>query len=145
MPNHYHLLLKQDGETPLNIPIAYIFNGYTKAVNKKYNRSGTLFECPFKSIKVEDTHYLKELCRYIHRNPFDDGLVDKIEDWEFSNYPEWIGKRNGSLVDLGFRDKHFGTAMSYENYVMSFVSVKQAVREVDEYLLNLRKKSKNKS
>ena len=41
MPNHYHFLLRQDGDKPINIPIAYMFNAYTKAVNKMYKRTGT--------------------------------------------------------------------------------------------------------
>jgi len=116
MPNHYHFLIRQDGDIPLNIPVAYLFNSYTKAVNKKYNRTGTLFEGPFKSIEVEEVNYLLELSRYIHRNPLDDGLVEKIEDWEFSNFPEWVGKRDGSLVDLKFRNKHFKSIKDYENF-----------------------------
>ena len=144
MPNHYHFLLRQDDDTPLNIPIAFLFNGYTKAVNKRYNRTGTLFEGPFKSIEVEDVNYLLELCRYIHRNPIDDELVEKIEDWEFSNYLEWIGKRNGSLVDLKFRDKYFSDASSYESYVINYKSIKRAVKGLRKYLLELGGKKKNK-
>ena len=143
MPNHYHFLLRQDGDTPINIPIAYMFNAYTKAVNKKYKKTGTLFEGPFKSIEVEDINYLIELCRYIHRNPVDDGIVENIDDWEFSNYPEWVGKRNGSLVDLKFRDKYFQDAESYKKYVLDYVSIKQAVKELDKYLLKLKSKSGN--
>lgn len=134
MPNHYHFLLRQDANEPLNIPIAYLFNAYTKAINKKYKRTGTLFECPFKSIEIEDVNYLIELCRYIHRNPVDDGIVKQIDDWEFSNYLEWTGKRKGSLADLNFRDKHFKDAMSYEKYVLDYVSIKKAIKILDKHL-----------
>ncbi len=139
LPNHYHFLLRQNDDIALNIPIAYIFNAYTKAINKSYNRTGTLFEGPFKSIEVEDVNYLKQLCRYIHRNPVDDGLVEKIEDWEFSNYPEWVGKRNGTLVDLKFRDRHFKDANNYESYVKDHISIKQAIKGLTKYLLELKK------
>jgi REP element-mobilizing transposase RayT len=142
MPNHYHFVLRQDGDTALNIPIAFLFNGYTKAVNKKYNRTGTMFEGPFKSVEVEDVNYLLELCRYIHRNPVDDGLVDQIEDWKFSNYLEWTGKRNGSLVDLKLRNKYFTDESKYESYVLNYKSIKRAVRGLRKYLLELSKKKK---
>lgn len=44
------------------------------------------------------------LCRYIHRNPLDTNppIVEKVEDWTWANYPEWVGLRNGSLVDRDF-------------------------------------------
>ena len=145
MPNHYHFLLRQNEDEPLNIPIAYLFNAYTKAINKKYKRTGTLFEGPFKSIEVEDVNYLIELCRYIHRNPIDDGIVKKIEEWEFSNYLEWIGKRNGTLFDLKFRNKHFKDAASYEKYVSDYVSIKQAIKVLDKYLLERKRNRDNLS
>jgi putative transposase len=135
MSNHYHFLLRQDGDEPINIPVAYLFNTYTKAINKKSKRTGTLFEGSFKCIEVEDEKYMLELCRYIHRNPIDDEVVEKIEDWEFSNYLEWIGKRNGSLIDLNLRDKHYQGGKGYEEYVMDYLSDKQARNELRKYLL----------
>ena len=36
---------------------------------------------------------------YIHQNPILADLVDKIEDWEFSSFQDYIGKRNGTLVN----------------------------------------------
>jgi hypothetical protein len=36
---------------------------------------------------------------YIHQNPVKAGLVNRIEDWEFSSYPDYIGLRNGTLVN----------------------------------------------
>ncbi|HEV8537766.1 MAG TPA: transposase, partial [Bacteroidota bacterium] len=53
MPNHYHFLLRQESDTPLSILIQAIFNAYTKAFNKRYRRSGTLFEGPFEAIHVD--------------------------------------------------------------------------------------------
>jgi len=142
MPNHYHFLLRQDSNTPLNIPLAYLFNSYTKAINKKYKRTGTLFEGSFKSIEVEDVNYIVELCKYIHRNPIDDRLVEKLEDWEFSNYLEWIGKRKGNIIDLEFRDKHFSIAGSYERFVLEHVSIKQAIKSLKRYLIEQQSKKK---
>ena len=36
---------------------------------------------------------------YIHQNPKQADLVNRIEDWEFSSYPDYIGKRNGNLIN----------------------------------------------
>ena len=44
MPNHYHFLVRQDGETAAGYLPQRIFNGYTKAYNHRYGTSGTLFE-----------------------------------------------------------------------------------------------------
>ncbi len=90
LPNHYHLVLRQNGESSAGDYVQRIFNRYVKAFNKMYRRTGTLFEGPFRSIQVEDDAYLIRLCRYIHRNPLEARLVARIEDWEFSDYGEWI-------------------------------------------------------
>lgn len=36
---------------------------------------------------------------YIHQNPVVAGLVNKPEDWEFSSYRDYIGKRNGTFMN----------------------------------------------
>lgn len=139
MPNHFHFLIRQDAEKPSNIVLGYIFNAYTKAINKRFNRSGTLFQGSFKSIHVDDDKYLIELCRYIHRNTIDDGLVKNIDDWKFSNYHEWINKRNGSLFDAQFRDKYFPNGEGYEAYVLKHFSNKAFENMIRKYLSKIKK------
>ena len=138
MPNHFHLLVRQDSEQPLNKALGFMFNAYTKAINKRYSRSGTLFEGSFRSIEVEDKKYLLELCRYIHRNPIDDGLVKNIEDWKYSNYHEWVNKRNGSLFDEQFRDKYFPSGKGYETYVLNHFSNKEFKKMIKRYVVKLK-------
>ena len=117
MPNHYHFLLRQNSENLISYFMQRVFNSYTKAINKKYNRSGTLFEGKYKAIYVDKENYLIHLCRYIHRNPLEAKLVDKLEDWEFSNYIDWIGKRNGKLIDRNFINERFDDITKYKEFV----------------------------
>lgn len=88
LPNHYHWLVRQDGETPAG----QLFNSYVKAFNKAYHRSGTLFEDRFKAIPVDTDEYLYDLCRYIHGNPVRHGIALSPDLWPYSNYLEWIRK-----------------------------------------------------
>lgn len=98
MPNHYHFLLHQDDQIPAGRLPQRVFNSYTKAFNKRYDRTGTLFEGPLKAIHVDQDHYLLHLCRYIHANPVKHGLVSDLEQWPYSNYLEWIAARDGKEV-----------------------------------------------
>ena len=93
MPNHYHLLVRQDGDQPAGLLPQRVFNSYSKAYNKRYGHSGTLFESPYKARRIEQDDHLQHLCRYIHANPVKDGLVHRPEEWPYSNYPEWVGLR----------------------------------------------------
>jgi len=43
MPNHYHFLLRQDSEIQISKWLQSLFIGYTLAINKQQNRSGTIF------------------------------------------------------------------------------------------------------
>lgn len=119
MPNHYHFLLRQNGPHPVSAFVQAVFNSYTKAFNKMFGRSGTLFEGPFRAIPVEQDGYLIHLCRYIHRNPVEAGLVEHPAQWPFSNYREWVGERNGTLVDGALVREWFPSPGEYEQFVLS--------------------------
>jgi REP element-mobilizing transposase RayT len=117
LPNHYHWLLRQDDETPAGKVPARVFGSYTQAFNRAYDRSGTLFEGPYKARAVETDAYLVNLCSYIHLNPVYHGLVATPEAWPYSNYLEWIGKRSGKLVDRDLVRSYFATPQAYEDCV----------------------------
>ena len=74
MPNHYHFLVRQDGDNPAGLLIQRIFNSYFKAYNKRYQQTGTLFEDNYRVKAITQTSHLLHLCRYIHANPVKDGF-----------------------------------------------------------------------
>jgi len=117
MPNHYHLLVRQNGEQRAGLLPQRVFNSYSKAYNKRYDHSGTLFEDRYQARQANDESYLRHLCRYIHANPVTDGLVKKPEDWPYSNYLEWIGERNGMLVDRKFIREQFADPSDYRAFL----------------------------
>jgi putative transposase len=96
MPNHYHFLVYLRDET-LSNAMKLLSLAYTKAINKRFNRSGVLFQGRFQSIHVTETDYLIHLSRYIHLNPVKAQLVQQPEEWEFSSYSEYAGLRSGTL------------------------------------------------
>ncbi len=136
MPNHYHFLLRQDGLFAAGLVPQRLFNSYSKAFNKRYNRTGTLFEDRFKAIHVDREGYLLHLCRYIHANPVKDGLVARLEDWPYSNYHEWIGERHGSLVDMEFVTANFPQPGLYGQFVQDYLDgLAQMPKDINPYLL----------
>jgi REP element-mobilizing transposase RayT len=54
LPNHYHYLIRQDGEDPAGLLPQRVFNSYSKAHNKRYGHSGTLFEANYRVIAVQE-------------------------------------------------------------------------------------------
>lgn len=87
LKNHFHFLIqiKENVENPSQA-FSNMFNAYTKAFNKKYDRVGSLFQRPFKRIRITDEKYLRQLIVYIHLNPESHGLIDNFEYYTFSSY-----------------------------------------------------------
>jgi len=68
MTNHFHLFLTTpDGN--LSEFMRHFNISYTSAFNRRYKRSGHLYQGRYKSFLVDADTYLKEVSRYIHLNP----------------------------------------------------------------------------
>ena len=117
MPNHYHFLIRQEGDQTAGLLPQRVFNSYSKAYNKRYQHTGTLFEDNYKVKAIKESSHLLHLCRYIHGNPVKDGLVNDPADWPYSNYPEWIGLRKGTLFDQDFVRHNFTSPDDYRSFV----------------------------
>lgn len=136
IPNHYHFLLRQEADEPLSKFIGVLFNAYVQALNLQQGRTGTLFEGRFKHKCVDQWEYLMLLCRYIHLNPVKAKLVVRPEDWAYSNYREWIGLRDGALVDKVFVQDHFPSAEEYVKFVNDVEDEKKSYEKISKYLFD---------
>lgn len=121
LPNHYHWLVRQDGAEPVSRLPKRVFGSYTRTYNHIHGRSGTLFEDRFDAKLVDTDEYLHHLCCYIHANPVRHGLAMRPELWPYSNYPEWIGTRNGTLVDRVFIQARWADLKRYRQFVNNYL------------------------
>ena len=115
--NHFHFLIRIKDETYLpglgqelrsfeerssyqllGQQFATFFGTYTKAFNKSYKRSGSLFEKNFKRKPVTNDTYFTMLITYIHQNPQKHGLIDDYRDWPYSSYPALISRKTTRLT-----------------------------------------------
>src|SRR5262245_12589675 len=60
MPNHYHFVIRQDGDMPLSDFIGRLFKRYSQAYNQQEERTGPLFASRFRSILVDSDEYLTD-------------------------------------------------------------------------------------
>jgi REP element-mobilizing transposase RayT len=95
MPNHYHLLVRIM-EEDFSSAMRSFGQAYVQAINRRYKRTGPLFQNRFQAILVDRREYLLHLSRYIHLNPVAAGMVQRPEDWEYSSYGEFTGTRDGT-------------------------------------------------
>lgn len=97
MNNHFHLLVKiEETSTITSQAFSNLFNAYSKAYNKQQQRTGTLFERPFKRIKIQDEKYLKNLILYIHKNPEHHNIVKNFINYEFTSFDAYLTINNST-------------------------------------------------
>ena len=119
MPNHFHLLVcPHDDELSRRMQRFSI--SYTKAMNKRYDRVGSLFQGQFQAVLVDRNEYLLHLSRYLHLNPVEAGLAKRPVDWEFSSYRDYIGLRQGTLPMPDIILSQFPTPKEYQEFVESY-------------------------
>lgn len=136
MPNHYHLLLRQETDQPLSKFIGVVFNAYVQAVNLQKARSGALFQGRFRHVWVDREEYLVQLCRYIHLNPVKAHLVSRPEQWPYSNYREWVRQRHEALWNEEFMREHFATAEAYAQFVEEHSIDQHVSEQIKPYMLD---------
>lgn len=112
MPNHVHLLLRPCREAN---SLAKMMQGvalcYTQYFNRRYRRTGRLWECRFHSTVVDGETYLWTVSRYIENNPVRAKLVKEAEAYAYSSARVHIlGERDSllkeALFDEGEREEY---------------------------------------
>lgn len=97
MPNHTHLLLTPGNERSLPLLMQAMGRRYVQTLNKKYDRTGTLWQGRYKASLVQDDRYLLACHKYIELNPVRAGLVSAPAEYPYSSF---ACNANGSANDL---------------------------------------------
>jgi REP element-mobilizing transposase RayT len=94
MKNHFLFLIrikdadeiKTEKKIQPSQSFSNLFNAYTKAFNKKYNRHGALFERPFRRKPIENETYFQNGIVYTHNNPVHHNYCEHALDYPWSSY-----------------------------------------------------------
>lgn len=86
MTNHIHVLATPDEKTSLSNTMKVVGSRYAQYINKKYRRTGTLWEGRHRSSLVQTEKYFLTCCRYIELNPVTAGMVKSPEEYKWSSY-----------------------------------------------------------
>jgi len=138
MGNHVHILLKECKEN-LEQVFKRIGTRYAYWYNRKYMRSGHLFQDRYKSEAVESDPYFVVVLRYIHQNPKKAGLCKSIDKYKWSSYGNYLGK--SGFVDTGLAfgiigKNNFKTFMNDERDDNCLEDIDRIKRLTDEELIN---------
>lgn len=118
IPNHYHLLVKQVVDRGIEKIIHKVGTGYTNYFNKKYNRSGALFQGKYKAKHIEDDLYLAQLSTYIHLNPISHRCTNDISNYPWSSYLDYVDLSNSNLCNKKIILNNFKNCQAYQKFVI---------------------------
>ena len=130
MPNHFHILAQEIKEGGISKFMQKVMTGYTMFFNKKYERTGSLFESSFKSIHVNNDNHLRYLLAYIHLNPIkiieptwkEKGISNKSKAKEFlkqyrhSSFSDYSGEKRdeSKIIDKNALPEYFDDFTDFE-------------------------------
>ncbi len=114
LKNHFHILIKIREEEDIKLrmrmnpnslslseycskQLSNCFNSYAKAINKGYNRTGSLFENRFERKRIENKKYLLNVISYLHQNPQKHGFTNDYRDWPHSSYKSHLSQKQTRL------------------------------------------------
>lgn len=86
MTNHVHLLMTPERRNSIPLVMQAMGRLYVQRLNKRYQRTGTLWEGRYKASLVQDDRYLFACQRYIELNPVRAGLVSAPDEYSWSSY-----------------------------------------------------------
>lgn len=126
MSNHYHFLVRI-GTQPLSKLMAPVLGGFAGAYNRRYARTGYVFQNRFASILCDEENYLLELVRYIHLNPVRAGVVDNLDglgDYPWTGHAGLLGRHPQDWQTVNEVLAHFGPSRRkainrYKDFVQS--------------------------
>jgi putative transposase len=133
MDTHYHLEL----ETPeghLSRGMQWLNETYASAFNRRYRRSGYLFQGRFHSVVIEAESHLSALTRYIHQNPVKAGIVAEPWDYVWSSCRAYLGMTDPpSCLTTGWVLERFGrTPQEQRLGYLQFLTESSAPSPLDE-------------
>jgi hypothetical protein len=102
---------------PVTNSVRKLLSGYARIFNNRYKQTGFVFRQKTKAkcltdleIKPDSKYlvmdYYVNCFHYIHQNPVKAGMVQQLEDWEFSSFRDYAGIRPGTLCQKELAIKH---------------------------------------
>jgi len=137
MPNHFHLLITQTKDEDISNFIQKLSTAYSMYYNKKYKRTGGLFEGKFKSEHVDKDRYFKYLFSYVHLNPIkliqkdwrEIGIKNKtvaveyLNNYEYSSYLDFMGVKRiqNMILNINAFPKYFPNKKSFMKEIFEWL------------------------
>ncbi len=136
MPNHYHLLIRQNSDIPTSKLITKVCTSYSKYFNKKYDKVGHIFQDRFKQVTISENKYLNWLACYIHQNPKVANLVSKLSDYRWSSYNYYVDGVGDLICDKEAILCQFKNTTEFKSFVDESYDLIKKEKESEDIFLD---------
>lgn len=120
MTNHVHFVIEIK-YVPLWKIVQSFASSYAGYSNRKYNRSGHLFQGRYKAKLIQDEKYLLTLCYYIHINPVQAKMVNHINTYAWSSHMSYLGRNHIPWLTINYVNEIIKKYISAENFYRKFI------------------------
>lgn len=101
MTNHVHLIVDPgDDAGNLGALMKLLAGRHTRRMNRRQERSGTIWGGRYKCSPIETERYLLTCLRYVDLNPVRARLTHAAEDYPWSSYRAHVGRTNCEWLDV---------------------------------------------
>ena len=139
MPNHFHLLLKQNVDGGISKYLSNFQNSYTRFFNTVHKRDGPLFLSRFKAVEIETEEQLLHVSRYIHLNPYVGSVVQSLGNlrgYPWSSLVEYVEGDEENFVNTRLILSSFKTRDSYLKFVLDEADYRRNLKRAEKMLLD---------
>lgn len=137
MPNHFHMLIKQNREIPISKLMLKVCTSYSKYFNKKYKNVGHIFQDQFKQVWVDDNSYLVWLSAYVHANPKTARLISNLKDYKWSSYSDFVSLNEGLIkCEKNIILEQFTDPRNYHDFIDSSSEAIRERKDLEHLLLD---------
>ncbi|MCX6766047.1 MAG: transposase [Candidatus Moranbacteria bacterium] len=121
-PNHFHLILKQRKDQGITTFIKKVCTGYAMYFNKKYDRSGVLFQGRFKSVLITSNEQLLYVSAYVNCNS-EIHELSQAENYPWSSFRVYLGEKDRIGLEKEIVLGQFSDPAEYKKYAVEQIKI----------------------
>lgn len=132
MPNHIHLLVKQLTPKGISIFLSNISNSYAKYFNIRHKRTGSLWQRPFKAVRIESDEQFLHVSRYIHLNPVSSHVIKQevLDTYPWTSLPEYLSTVRNGICHTEALQGRFKTVDAHRSFIHDHIDYAKQLEKI---------------
>src|SRR3989344_6282853 len=138
MPNHYHLLVKQNVNNGISNFTSRIQNSYARYLNTKNKRVGSLYQSPFKGTLIETEEQFIHVGRYIHLNPLTSYILkdfNQLMNHPWCSFGDYLNIFNRRFITKKHLMSFYSSPEDLSKFTLDRLSYQRNIEKIKHIIL----------